>query len=72
MQGAATDHAIEEEEMLRLRTRLYTIISSRSGKPMETIEKDCDRNKWLDAQESLEYGLADQILERMPDPKAGS
>ncbi len=72
LSGAATDLAIEAEEMLRLRKRLYEIIHTRSGKPIEVIEKDCDRNKWLDAQQSLDYGLADKILERMPEPSKKS
>ena len=67
MQGPATDLAIEAEEIMRLRKRLYDIISSRSGKDMATIERDCDRNKWLEAEEAVDYGLADVILERMPD-----
>lgn len=66
MQGSATDLSIEAEEIIRLRKALYAILASRSGKPMDKVEKDCDRNKWLDAQESLAYGLADHILERMP------
>lgn len=65
MQGSATDLSIEAEEILRLRKALYAIISSRSGKKIEQVEKDCDRNKWLDARESVAYGLGDQILERM-------
>lgn len=65
MQGSATDLSIEAEEIIRLRKALYSIISSRSGKKLEQVEKDCDRNKWLDARESVEYGLGDQILERM-------
>jgi len=65
--GAATDLAIEAEEIVRLRKRLYEILQSRTGKPLEVIAKDCDRNKWLDAQESLDYGLADRILERAPE-----
>jgi ATP-dependent Clp protease protease subunit len=67
MQGPATDLAIEAEEIMRLRKRLYDIISSRSGKDMATIERDCDRNKWLEAEEAVDYGLADQMLERMPE-----
>ncbi len=66
MQGSATDLAIEAEEIVRLRKRLYELIVQRTGKDMDTVAKDCDRNKWLDAQEALEYGLADTILERMP------
>jgi ATP-dependent Clp protease protease subunit len=66
MQGSATDLAIEAEEIVRLRKRLYEIISSRTKKDMATIEKDCDRNKWFDAKEAIDYGLADTILERAP------
>jgi len=65
MQGSATDLSIEAEEIIRLRKALYQIISSRSGKKLEQVEKDCDRNKWLDARESIDYGLGDQVLERM-------
>ncbi len=67
VQGAATDLQIEAEEILRLRRRLYDIIAARTGKDPGTIEKDCDRNKWLDAQETVEYGLADTVIERMPE-----
>ena len=67
MQGSATDLAIEAEEIVRLRKNLYEILQSRTGKDLEAIEKDSDRNKWFDAGEALEYGLADTILERMPD-----
>lgn len=66
LQGPATDLSIEAAEIVRLRKALYEIISARSGKKLEQVEKDCDRNKWLDARESIEYGLGDQILERMP------
>lgn len=71
--GAATDLVIEAEEMLRVRERLYRVLSARTGKDMATIEKDCDRNKWLSADESVQYGLVDRILERIPDrPKTPS
>lgn len=68
LEGAATDLAIEAEEMLRVRKRLYDILGARTGRDAKQIEKDCDRNKWLDAHEAIDYGLADQILERMPHP----
>ena len=67
IEGAATDLAIEAEEIVRLRTRLYRILAARTGKLTEQIQKDCDRNKWLDAEQCIEYGLADKILERQPD-----
>ena len=69
MEGSATDLAIEAEEIIRIRKRLYEIISSRTGKGIDVVEKDCDRNKWLDAEQALSYGLADQILERMPESR---
>jgi len=64
--GPATDLQIEAEEMLRVQARLYRIISSHTGKPLKQIEEDCDRNYWLDAKQSLEYGLVDKILEKLP------
>ncbi len=66
MEGSATDLSIEAEEIIRLRKELYEIISARSNTPAKQVEKDCDRNKWLSAKETIEYGLGDEILERMP------
>ncbi len=50
-----------------MRTRIYEILSKHSGQPMEKIEKDCDRNLWLDANEAISYGLADRILQKAPE-----
>lgn len=66
MTGAATDIEIEAREILRLRARLYQILSEHSGKPADKIEKDCDRNLWLEADESVAYGLADEVLQKAP------
>jgi ATP-dependent Clp protease, protease subunit len=66
LEGQATDLEIEAREMLRIRERLYTIYSNQTGQPKDRIERDCDRNKWLDEQEMLEYGLIDRVLTRMP------
>jgi len=68
LEGPATDLSIEAAEIIRLRLRLYEIISKHSNQPLEKVERDCDRNKWLDAREAVEYGLADQMLERIPEP----
>jgi ATP-dependent Clp protease protease subunit len=65
LQGPATDLSIEAEEIIRLRVALYQIIASRSGQSMDKVEKDCDRNKWLSAEETVAYGLCDRVLERM-------
>jgi ATP-dependent Clp protease protease subunit len=63
----ATDLEIEAKEILRLRSRLYSILSKHTGQSEEKIEKDCDRNLWLDAEEAIKYGLADRILQRAPE-----
>ena len=67
LEGPATDLSIEAAEIIRLRKRLYEIIAFHSSKPLSQIELDCDCNKWLDAQEALDYGLVDKILERVPE-----
>ena len=67
MTGVATDLEIEAKEILRLRTRLYNILAEHTGKDAEQIEKDCDRNLWLEADEAISYGLADRILQKAPE-----
>ncbi len=67
MTGVATDLEIEAKEILRLRTRLYNILAEHTGKDAEQIEKDCDRNLWLEAEEAISYGLADRILHKAPE-----
>src|SRR4030065_555854 len=49
------------------RTRVYDILSSHTGQTKEKVEKDCDRNLWLDAKEAIEYGLADRVLQKAPE-----
>ena len=67
MTGVATDLEIEAKEITRLRERLYDILAQHTGQTAEQIHADCDRNKWLSAEEAVEYGCVDKILERMPD-----
>jgi ATP-dependent Clp protease protease subunit len=67
MQGPATDLGIEAAHMLRLRDRLYKLMSDFTGKSKETIHRDFDRNKWLFAEEAVEYGCADKVLDSAPD-----
>ena len=55
------------KEILRLRDLLYGIIAKHSGTEMKKIQKDCDRNLWLDPVEAMEYGLVDKVLERQPE-----
>ncbi len=67
LEGAATDLDIEAKEILRLRGRLYNILAEHTAKSPEQIETDCDRNLWLEAEETIDYGLADRILEKAPE-----
>ena len=67
LEGPASDLEIEAEEILRLRARLYEILATHTGQDADKIEKDCDRNLWLGAEEAIEYGLADKILKKAPE-----
>src|SRR5512138_1291427 len=67
LQGPATDLGIEAQHMLRLRDRLYKMMADYTGKTAEQIHRDFDRNKWLFAEEAVEYGCADKVLERAPE-----
>ena len=66
--GVATDLSIEAKEMIRTRQRIYEILANHTGQELSKIEKDCDRNLWLNAEESVAYGLADSVLKKMPTP----
>lgn len=61
-QGQASDIAIQAQEILRLRTSLNGILAHHTGKTVETIEEDTDRDLYLSAQEAMEYGLVDEVL----------
>src|SRR6476659_5643948 len=67
LQGPATDLGIEAAHMLRLRDRLYKLMSEFTGKTKEQIHRDFDRNKWLFAEEAVEYGCSDRVLDRAPE-----
>lgn len=64
VQGQASDIEIEAKEIIRIKETLSQILADHSGKSVDDIVRDSDRNKWLDAQESVDYGLVDKILER--------
>ena len=65
--GPATDLKIELDEMMRTQQQLYRVLSKHTGKDYDTITRDCDRNNWMDADQSVAYGLVDKVLERMPE-----
>lgn len=62
-QGQATEIEIAAEHILRTKKKLNTILSENTGQPYETIVKDTERGNWLTAQEALEYGLIDKVME---------
>ncbi|MEX1055593.1 MAG: ATP-dependent Clp protease proteolytic subunit [Rhodothermales bacterium] len=61
-QGQASDIEIQAKEILWLKKRLYEILAHHTGKTVETIEHDADRDYWLSAQEAKDYGLIDNVL----------
>ena len=71
-EGKASDIRIEAEEILKVRANLNRILAEATGKPIEVIEKDTDRDYFLSAEEAREYGLVDHVLQPRPrqQPKA--
>lgn len=67
-QGQATDIEIQTKQILRLRTLLNDIMSLHTGKSVDVIKHDTDRDFYLDAKQAVEYGLVDQVLE-IPEKK---
>ncbi len=61
-QGQASDIEIQAREILRLKSRLNEIMSNSTGQPLEVIERDTERDLYLDAKAAVEYGLVDQVL----------
>ena len=65
--GQATDIRIAAEEILRLRERINALISTETGQRVDKVAADSDRNFWMNAEESLEYGLVSRIIESAAD-----
>ncbi|MDO5018241.1 MAG: ATP-dependent Clp endopeptidase proteolytic subunit ClpP [Lagierella massiliensis] len=63
-QGQAEDIRIHAEKILKLRDKLNKILAERTGKPLEVIEKDTDRDNFLEAEEAKDYGLIDRVIEK--------
>ncbi|MDB5085980.1 MAG: clpP [Bacilli bacterium] len=63
--GQATDIMIHAERIVKMRDRLNSIYAERTGQPIEKIAKDTDRDNFMSAQEAMEYGLIDRVIERL-------
>ena len=62
-QGQATEMLIAAEHILKTRKKLNQILAENCGQPLEVVERDTERDHWMTAQEALEYGLIDQVIE---------
>ncbi|MFD0871264.1 ATP-dependent Clp endopeptidase proteolytic subunit ClpP [Paenibacillus residui] len=63
IKGQATDIAIHAKNILNTRDRINRVLAEKSGQPLEKVEKDTDRDYYMSAQETLEYGLIDRICQ---------
>jgi len=69
MQGQVTEMEIYYRLIKDEQKKLYEILSKHSGQPYEKVEKDCERDNWMTANEAKEYGLLDEVLERKKEVK---
>ncbi|HXG21689.1 MAG TPA: ATP-dependent Clp endopeptidase proteolytic subunit ClpP [Methylomirabilota bacterium] len=71
VEGQASDISIHAREILRMREDLNQILSKHSGQPLQRIEQDTDRDRFMSSQEAKEYGLIDQVITSRVPSKAG-
>ncbi|MBQ7347966.1 MAG: ATP-dependent Clp endopeptidase proteolytic subunit ClpP [Clostridia bacterium] len=64
--GQASDIQIQAEQILKTKAMLNRILAENTGKPLEIIERDTDRDNYMTAQEAMEYGLVDKVLTKRP------
>jgi ATP-dependent Clp protease, protease subunit len=62
--GQASELEITVREIMKIKNELYAIISHHTGKPVEQVEKDADRDYWMNAEEAVKYGMIDEVLVR--------
>ena len=61
-QGQCTDIQIQAEQILKIKKNLNRILAENTGKTIETVERDCERDHFMSAQEALEYGIIDKVI----------
>ena len=69
VQGAASDISIQAKEILRLRAKIEDILSKHTGQSLDKIKKDTDRDYFMTAEESLKYGLVDEVVANVKKKK---
>jgi ATP-dependent Clp protease protease subunit len=62
--GQASELEITVREIMKLKDELYAIIAQHSGKSIEQVAKDADRDYWMTSEESVKYGMIDEVLVR--------
>lgn len=62
-QGQASDIKIQAEKIIEIRERINNILAKETGQPLEKVEQDTDRDYYLSAEEAVEYGLIDRVIE---------
>ena len=67
VRGQAADIKIEADEIVKMRSRINRLISAGTGQPLEKVEKDTQRNYWLDAEEAKGYGIVNKIISQYGD-----
>jgi ATP-dependent Clp protease protease subunit len=65
-QGQVTDIEIQAKEFIRLRTKLNELLMKHTGQPEDVIERDTERDFWMDSEKAVEYGIVDEVLEVQP------
>ena len=69
IRGVATEIEIHARELDKMKKRINTLISKETGKPLAEVEKDTDRDYWMDAEEAKTYGLVSKVIEKRGDLK---
>ena len=64
VEGQASDIEITAREMAKTKRELYVILASHTGQPLDKIERDSDRDYWMSAEEAVQYGMIDEILQK--------
>jgi ATP-dependent Clp protease protease subunit len=70
-EGAASDVEIRVRYMLKLKQRLNSILAKHTGKPAEQVERDCDRDNFMSADEAKAYGIVDHVVQSRKEIPGG-
>lgn len=69
LSGQATEIEIHAKQLLRTKAKMNRILAEKTGQPLEKVERDTDRDYYMTAEEAKEYGLVDQVLEKLEQTK---